>query len=516
MAINSSSQARGTGVGVKNIPRSPSATDLPRKILIVGAYDETTKTSVVEDVAQLATSAAYVGDITGYGFELHRLALAAERGGDGVETWFVPVAENGAGVKATCTLTLTVTTALAGTLYLYIAGDQVRVNVTAGITDANLALAIVAAVTADTSLPVTAAAVAEVVTFTSKQACASALEIIVTTGPALERQNEDIPGGVSMVITSMADGAGVSDYATALANLGEGDAANEDYFTDCVQGNGVDTTTLDVILAYVGIGDQNLGTYKNTAARPMIWYLGDNAASAAGLAALIVISDARLTDRAHGLLPAPGSPVPPNELAAQYCGICARRKQELSSGGFGGQPMNGVIPGIRSERWTVDYDERNTAVAAGLGTTHVVDGVVQVSDSVTFYRPASIPVDSNAYAEISNVGKIQNITNSLKTFFQLNYSSFTVVADVAKVVGAAARANAKDLKTVLADCTAFAVLFEGKAWIYSAESTIELLDKDDRIALRGDGKGFTIKYPVLLSGVGKIIDLEVHVDTKIA
>lgn len=509
--------ARGVGVTVENVPRSPSATDLARKILIMCAYDETTKTSVVEDVAQLATSAAQVGDITGLGFECHRLALAAERGGDGVEMWFIPVAENVAGVKATDTITVTASSAVAGTLYLYIAGDQVRVNVTADITSDNLATAIAAAITANTSLPVTATALTTVVTLTSKQACAQALEIITTTGPALERLNEDIPSGVSLVITGMVDGAGVSDYATALANLGEGDAANEDYFTDCVQGNGVDSTTLDVILAYVGAGDQNLGTYKNTVVRPMIWFLGDNVAGAAGLAALIAISDVRLTDRAHALLPAPGSPHPSNEIAAQYCGICARRKQEDSSYGFGGQPMNGIIPGIRSERWTVDRDQRSTAEAAGLGTTHVIKGgTIEVSDTVMFYRPASIPVGSNAYKEVSHLGILQNITNSLNLFFQSQYSSFTVVADVAKVAGAAARANAKDVRTVLADCTAWAVEFEKKAWIVSASSTIELLDKDNRIALRGDGKGFTIIFPVLLSGVGKIIDLTVQVDTKIA
>lgn len=517
MAISSSSRARGVGVTANNTPLSPSAANLPRKILLMGNYDETNKTSVVEDVAVLLTSENDAADKYGFGFELHRMAMAAFEGGQGVETWAVPVAEDAGGVKSTGTLTVTVTTALAGTYPLYIAGTRVPVTVTAGIAQNDLATAIDAAINANDNLPVVSTVATNIVTVESKQANAASLDISLTTGVALGINGDEIPGGVTVAIVAMASGAGTSDFSTALTNLGENDAANEDWFTDCVQGNGADTTTMDAILAYVGAGNAAVGTYRNTVARPMKWYVADTATGSAALTALVTLGGNRKSDRAHLLLPCPGSPNPEIEIAALHAGICARVNQIDGGRGYGGQILSGVIPGTRANRWTADYDSRNTAVMAGIGTSKLSGGVLEVSDSVSFYHPDSIPWASNGYAEGANLSKVQNISYNLRSWFESErYQAFTIVADVSKVTNVVARTKARDINFILGDLTALAREFEGQGWLYSADFTINLLQGGGYVSIRGDGLGFTIIMPVQFSGVGKIIDLTYQFDTKIS
>jgi phage tail sheath gpL-like len=122
--ITASSLAAANGVGVKNVQFSPSANTLARKILLIGTYDETTKTSIVPDVPLLVTSKEDVGDRLGFGFMLYRLAKSAFIGSSGIETWVVPQEENVAAAFAQGSITVTASSASAGTLYLYIAGES--------------------------------------------------------------------------------------------------------------------------------------------------------------------------------------------------------------------------------------------------------------------------------------------------------------------------------------------------------------------------------------------------------
>jgi phage tail sheath gpL-like len=517
MAITSSSRARGVGVTADNTPLSLGAQQLPRKILLMGNYDETNKLTVVEDIAELLTSSADAADKYGYGFQLHRMALAAEDGSDGVEMWAVPVAENAAGAAATGTITIAVTTATAGTIPLYVAGERLQVAVADGDADSAIASACADAINADDNLPATASAALAVCTVTGKQASADSNDISLKTGVELEIQGDKIPDGVTVAIVAMSGGTGVSDYSTAFTNLGENDAANEDWYTDCVQGNGQDTTTMDETRDYVGAGNEAVGTYRDTVARPMKWYLGDNAAGSSGLSNLVTLGDGRKTDRANLIIAAPGSPDPEVEIACYHAGVCARINNEDAAKGYGGQTLTGILRGAKADRWTSDYTNRNTAVMAGVGTTRYENGVLVVSDSVSFYHPDSVLWASNGYAEGANPSKVQNISYNLRAWFESErYQGFTIVADTAKVTNITARQNARDEAFILGDLTALARAFEGEAWLYSAEKTITKLQEGGYVQIRGDGLGFIIIFPLVLSGVGKIIDLTYQFDTRIS
>jgi len=84
------------------------------------------------------------------------------------EVWGLPLAEGS--VKATYTLTVSSVATVAGTYHLYIAGRHVPVTVLVGDTTNVIAASIAAAINADPTLPVVAAAATNVCTATVKGA----------------------------------------------------------------------------------------------------------------------------------------------------------------------------------------------------------------------------------------------------------------------------------------------------------------------------------------------------------
>ena len=57
---------------------------------------------------------------------------------------------------------------------------------------------------------------------------------------------------------------------------------------------------------------------------------------------------------------------------------------------YGSLDASGLIPGTDGEQWT--YAQRDQAVKGGSSTVEVKDGVVNISDVVTFYHPTNDPL----------------------------------------------------------------------------------------------------------------------------
>jgi phage tail sheath gpL-like len=92
MPLSQSSLAAAVGAAVQNVQFQATALNLPRKILIIGTYDPSI-TSVVDEVPVLITSPEDAGTKFGFGFMIHRLAVQAFAGSQGVETWVIPQSE---------------------------------------------------------------------------------------------------------------------------------------------------------------------------------------------------------------------------------------------------------------------------------------------------------------------------------------------------------------------------------------------------------------------------------------
>ena len=161
---------------------------------------------------KLATGTAPAGEIVrvsgvpdaiakaGAGSMLAQMAAAYREADETFDLFLLPYADNPAGVAATGTLTVSSAATDAGTLYIYIAQRAISVGITVGMTPAQIATAIAAAITAKgLSVPVTAVAAASVVTLTArhKGTCGNAIDL------RLNLYGEDMPAGLAINIAAM-------------------------------------------------------------------------------------------------------------------------------------------------------------------------------------------------------------------------------------------------------------------------------------------------------------------------
>lgn len=517
MALNATSLAAAVGVSVKNTQFQSEALNIPRKILIVATYDPA-KTAVVDEVPVQVLSAEDAGDQFGFGSMAHRLAVQAFIGGQGTPVFIQPQSEAGGAAASTGDVDFTGSTGVsAGTIYLYIAGLAVPVSIAASTSADDIATAVAAAVNADNDLPVTAAVdgvTTAQVNFTSKSKgpWGDDIDISLNLGAG-----QSLPSGVVAAVTAMTGGSGIPTMADALDGLGTGDDANEDFYTDMVHGYGQDTTTLDAISTYVGAGNDFLGLYSKTVSRPFRALTGDTDAGSSALTALIAITDNRKTDRANGVIAVPGSQNHPAEIAAQAIGHMARINLDRAAQHYLGTQLIDIFPGAKADRWTSQYDNRDTAVKSGISPTRVRSGVVYLQNMVTFYRPDSVPVSSNGYRSMRNISIIQNMMQNIRVNFeQEKWQGISIVNDVVNVTNTTDRQKARDIGSVIDDLTALAKSFESKAWIYTASFTIDKLKETGAVTIRSGGIGFDNILSVIFSGEGGILDTQVEFDTSLA
>lgn len=514
MALNATSLAAAVGASVKNVQFQSDARNLPRKILVLATYAPA-KTAVVPLVPVQVLSAEDAGDRFGFGSMAHRLATQAFIGGQGTPVYVMPQAEVGGAVAAAGSIDFVGSTGVAaGTLHLYIAASAVGVVVGAAASADAIAAAVAAAINADKTLPVSATAATTVVTLTAKSKGPWGNDISVNFNLGY---GQALPAGVVAAVTGMAAGAGIPVMATALTALGTGDSANEDYFTDVVHGYGQDTTTLDALSAYVGAGNDFVGLYGKTVARPFRSLVGDTAAGSQGLADLISLADGRKLDRCNGVLAVPGSANHPAEIAAQAMGYMARINCDRVAQHYLGGTLVGVHTGAKADRWTSDYDNRDTAVKSGISPSRIQNGAVTLQNVVSFYRPDNVPVTSNGYRSMRNIAIIQNMLFNIRlNFEQEKWQGISIVSDTLRVTNTTDRQKARDVGSVIDDLVALTKSFEAHAWIYEAAFTINKLKQSGAVSIRSGGLGFDNILSVIFSGEGGILDTEIQFDTSLA
>ena len=518
--ITDSSLAAANAVSIENTQFKVSASVLPRKILVIGTYS-TDKTDVSDNVPRQIFSDSDGGAKYGFGSMLHRLILQSFTGSQGVETWAIPQPEDVAAERATGDIVFTGTGTKAGNIYLYIAGLPVVFAIADGDDGDAIATKAVAAIALQKNLPVTAAVngvTTNQVDFESKSGGPWGNNI--TLGFNL-RTGEEFPVGVSAVVTDMASGAGTYAIQDALDALGTGDDQNENYFTDLIHGYGQDTTTLDALSVYNGIGNGKTGNYSELVIRPFRALNGDTVADTAGLAALLALSDLRKElDRTNGTIAVPGSPNHPEEIAAQAMGHMARINNLRAQDPYFDVALSGIIPGEKADRWTSNYDNRDNAVRNGISPTHIKSGSVVMQNVVTYYHPEAVPEENNGYRSMRNISLTQNITNAKKqNYSQEKWQNITIVADVSRVTNSNSQLKARDTNAVLGDELALARIFESLGWIFSADFTIDQFKKRSpfgRIDLRQNGTGFNIFSAYVYSGEGGIINTKIFFDTSLA
>ncbi|NIP56144.1 hypothetical protein GWN42_31390 [candidate division KSB1 bacterium] len=520
MAVTANSLASAVTAGAKNEQFGVQANVLQRKILAIGTYDPA-KTSVTPLVEQVIFSPEDAGSRYGFGTMLHKLIEKIYSVSPGVPVFALPQEEAVGASEATGNILFAGTATANGTVHIYFGGDKVGtgIAVNTGDTAAEVATAVNAAINAASEIPVSSAVngtTPEQLDFTAKSAGTWGNDISIEFN--LEA-DEELPAGITTTITDMSGGATNPDMSAALDALGTGDAQNESHYTDIVHGYGQDSTVLDAISTYNGVGDTKTGNYSELVARPFRSLVGDVAAGSAGYSDLITLADGRRLDRTTGVMAVPGSPTHPAYIASIAVSLGARVNNNLAEESLGG-PVGTLLPGVyagaRADRWSDDYDNRDAAYKNGIGTTRIKNDAVYISDVVTFYRPVDVSPTTNAYRSYRNISILQNILDAIKSNFEREkWQGFSVVANTDKVSDTESNRKARDAGAVIDDYIALAYAFEGRAWIYSADFSIEELKKSGSVTIRPDGRGFDSVFRFIPSGEGGILDNEAVFDAAL-
>jgi phage tail sheath gpL-like len=126
-----------------------------------------------------------------------------------------------------------------------------------------------------------------------------------------------------------------------------------------------------------------------------------------------LISDARKDDRINGQLVAPGSPNLPFVVAARELLAIVRIANNSPPTDYGSQPAKGLTGGTDGQQW--DYPTKDLAVKRGSSTSSLKDGVIYLSDTVTFFHPTGDP--NPAYRYACDIEKLKNILFNLDLIF---------------------------------------------------------------------------------------------------
>jgi phage tail sheath gpL-like len=228
--------------------------------------------------------------------------------------------------------------------------------------------------------------------------------------------------GVTFAFTLMANGAGNPSVSPALAQFGN---VWETMVLNCL--NISDTTALDAIQTF---GE---GRWGDTVRKPFVAFTGTAHAAVVDATA---VSSTRRTDRVNGQLVSPGSEDLPLVIAARQLARIAKIANNNPPRDYGAQKATGLTPGPDGSQW--DYPLRDQAIKLGSSTVEVRDGVVCLSDIVTFYRPTG--EEPPAYRCVVDIVKLQQIVYNLSLIFEAEeWDGAPLIPDTQPTVNEAAR-----------------------------------------------------------------------------
>ena len=336
------------------------------------------------------------------------MLAAARTANPYTELHMIGVAENGGGVAATGTLTITGPSTAAGSIALYIAGKRIEMAVASGAAQNAIATALGAAINADTSLPVTASVTTNVVTLTARYKGTTGNDIDVRLNYAL---GEALPAGVAIALVAMASGATNPDVAAALAALGD-----TQYHTIVTPFN--DATSL-----------ASVETFLAARWSGMIQKEGHAFAAYYGtLAGISTLVDARNSPHLSAVS-TQKSPTPQWVFAAVLGAIdagqaedpsnCSRPRQTLA--------LTGCLPPKLTDRYT--REERQTHLEDGAATFLVDDGgVCRIERLVTTYKTSN-GVPDTAYMDVEVMRGLAYLRYSTRVRIALRYPRHKLAAN---------------------------------------------------------------------------------------
>lgn len=385
---------------------------LAYRALLIG--QKLTSVATAANSLHKVTSADQVVALAGRGSQLHRMAQAWFAANKSTEVWIGVLADDAAGVLASGTCTFTGTATADGTLSLYVGGRLVRVAVTTGMTAAQLATAVVAAIGGTAGVndyPVTAAAVGGVVTFTAVNKGLAGNEIDLRLN---YQSGEATPAGITATIVAMASGTTAPVLTSLIAALG-------DSWFHVVAHPYTDATSLTAIEAELSSRFGPMRMIDGVAIT----------AKAAAYATVSTLGDGRNSQHSV-ILRTNESPTPPDEYAAHVAGVVAYYSQIDPARPLHTLSLPWVKAPAEADRDTLQ--ERNLLLYDGISTTRVgAGGVVEIERLITTYQRNGSGTPDTAYLAVETMFTLMYLRYSFRAQIASRYPRHKLANDGTRI-----------------------------------------------------------------------------------
>lgn len=396
----------GAYIEVDNSKMNKGLTILPAKVLVIG--QKLAAGTALALKPYLITSADQAKQLFGVGSQLAQMMERFKGANTFSEVWAISQVDNGAGAAATGTIVITGTSTAAGTLNVWIGGRRVQIAVPSGMTAAQAATALVAAITAATDLPCTASAAVGTVTLTAKHKGEAANFIDVRLN---YYQDETTPAGLVITPpTGFSGGTGNPDVNAAL------DAIGDEWYTDLVCGY-TDSANLVALEAEL---TERFGPLK------MIDGHLFNARSDSH-ANLVTAGQSR--NKPHITSFGVYKPLnPPYEIAAMTAAVCVSSLEIDPARPVQRMPVPGMLAPALEHRFKLE--ERNILLSYGIATLDVgADGTVYIERAVTNYRTNSYGLPDPSFRDIETMKTITYLRYDLRTMIAQRYPRYKLADD---------------------------------------------------------------------------------------
>ena len=337
-------------------------------------------------------SDAEAAELFGPGSQAHLMARAAITANAYLRLTMIGVADDAAGIAASCTATVTGQAAGIGTAGLTIGTQTVLIAVSLATTAAAIAQALADKINAHPSLPVTAGAVNGVITLTARNKGAAGNLIPVSASVTVE--------GVAVAVTPMAAGATDPDIAPALAAV----------FAD---GHDIIVTPYADQASLTALRQHLDATGHALEQRGAVGVYASTGTLAAATTLAGLINSGRITG---ALLP--GSASLPWEVAAAFAAVIASEEDPA-------RPLNTLAltaiaaPPVKKRLGRM---EQETLLANGVTPLEVGPGeVVQIVRAITTYTLDPQGVEDIALLDLTTIRTLDYVRKACRTRIALRF-----------------------------------------------------------------------------------------------
>lgn len=387
----------------ENASAGPGALNKPSLILAQMLLTGT----ATPGVPALISSGPQAALLFGAGSIAHLMAVAFLANHPTAELYVLAV-DDAAGSARTQALTFGGPSTAAGTVFLRVAGQLVSVPVASGTSDAAIAAAVVGAVNARDSLPVTATNASEGVTFTAKHDGTIGNGIIFSLN-ARGTPEEDLPLGVTATFGATVPGA--TDPSPSLWINAMGDTPY-----DVIVCQYTASTFLDAIKAELARRWGPTVQVQGTA------YASHSADPASGVSFVKARNDkhlsCRIFDAAKGWASMPG------EYAASYAGVAA-----LELAADPGRPLQTLPEAGVAVGTAENFADRNTLAKNGAVTTTALAGVSYIEAETLTYRTSPLGATDVSWGYVQVPALLQRVGRSIKARIESRYPRHKLARD---------------------------------------------------------------------------------------